>query len=236
MMVAAEALARWRHPVRGELDPRRFLDAVERSGLLPSFEEAVLDQALAAHARWRAAGIAAPVAVNAGPRSLLDPDFPRLVRSMLARHEVTGADLVVELTESLSIEDLELVEPVLAQLRETGVRLALDDFGTRSSSMAMVIRVPDCDLKIDRSFVADMDRSPETLEVIRHTVELGRSLGRVVVAEGVERDEQRAALVAMGCPAGQGHLFARPLPIDDLMDVVTTGSDGVVGRLARPLR
>ncbi|HEY7223358.1 MAG TPA: bifunctional diguanylate cyclase/phosphodiesterase [Micromonosporaceae bacterium] len=234
-MVAAEALARWRHPVRGELDPRRFLDAVERSGLLPSFEEAVLDQALAAHARWVAAGIHAPVAVNAGPRSLADPEYPRLVRRMLAQHGASGADLVVELTESLSIDDLALAETVLAQLREAGVRLALDDFGTRSSPMAMVTRIPGVDLKVDRSFVAAMDRSPESLAVVRSTVELGRSLGRLVVAEGVERDDQRRALRAMGCRAGQGHLFARALPIDDLMRVLAPGRDGVAGRVAEPL-
>src|SRR5262245_41386053 len=164
-MVAAEALARWRHPVRGELDPRRFLDAVERSGLLASFEEAVLDLALQAHARWSAAGIAAPVAVNAGPRSLLDPEFPERVLRRVAAHGAAGTDLVVELTESLTLEDLELAEAALAQLRAAGVRLALDDFGTRSSPMATVSRVPGVDLKIDRSFVAAMHDSPASLAV-----------------------------------------------------------------------
>jgi EAL domain-containing protein (putative c-di-GMP-specific phosphodiesterase class I) len=235
VMVAAEALARWRHPVRGELDPRRFLDAVERSGLLPSFEEAVLDQALAAHRRWRSAGINAPVAVNAGPRSLLDPEFAPRVSAMLAKHGASGKDLVVELTESLTLEDLELAEVALSQLRADGVRLALDDFGTRSSPMATVSRVPGVDLKIDRSFVAAMDRSPESLAVVRSTVELGRSLGRVVVAEGVEREDQRLALWEMGCPAGQGHLFARPMPVDDFMNLIVSGLDGGVGRLAQPL-
>ncbi len=235
MMVAAEALARWRHPVRGELDPRRFLDAVERSGLLPSFEEAVLEQALAAHARWRAAGIDAPVAINAGPRTLLDPEFAPRVIGMLARFQASGKDLVVELTESLTLADLELAAPALAQLQAAGVRLALDDFGTRSSPMATVSRLQDVDLKIDRSFVGAMDRSPESLAVVRSTVALGHSLGCTVVAEGVEREDQRQALVEMGCPAGQGHLFARAIPIDDFMDMIVPGADGVPGRLATPL-
>jgi diguanylate cyclase (GGDEF)-like protein len=235
MMVAAEALARWRHPSRGELDPRRFLHAVERSGLLASFDEAVLDQALTAHARWRAAGIAAPVAVNAAPRSVLDPEYPQRVHRALSRQGVAGSELVIELTESLTLADVELAEPTLAQLRAAGVRLALDDFGTRSSPLAMVTRLPFVDLKIDRSFVETMVSSPESRAVVRSTVELGRSLGRVVVAEGVEHDEEREMLVEMGCPAGQGHLFARAVPIDDLMQLVSPGLDGVVGRLARPL-
>jgi len=235
MMIAAEALARWRHPVRGELDPRQFLHAVERSGLLASFDEAVLAQALAAHARWRAAGVDAPVAVNAAPRSLLDPEYPQRVRRALSAQGAGGTDLVVELTESLTLDDVDLADRVLAELRAAGVRLALDDFGTRSSPLAMVTRLPFIDLKIDRSFVEAMVTSPESLAVVRSTVELGRTLGRMVVAEGVEHEDQRRALVEMNCPTGQGHLFARALPIDDLMCIITPGLDGVVGRLASPL-
>jgi diguanylate cyclase (GGDEF)-like protein len=234
-MIAAEALARWRHPDRGELDPRRFLAAVERSGLLPSFDEAVLDQALAALVRWRAAGVAAQVAVNASPRSLLDPEYPSLVDRQLARYGLHGADLVIELTESLTPDDLDLAAPSLARLRAIGVRLALDDFGTRASSLVLVARLPEVDLKIDRSFVDEMTASPASLAVVRSTVELGRSLGRLVVAEGIEREEQRRTLLAMGCSAGQGHLFGRPLPIDELMRALERGMDGVAGQLARPM-
>jgi diguanylate cyclase (GGDEF)-like protein len=230
-MIAAEALARWHHPDRGDLDPRRFLAAVERSGLLPAFAEAVLDQALAAMLRWRALGVDAPVAVNASPRSLLDPTFPLMVRSQLTRHNVAGPDLVIELTETLTLTQVELIGGVLRDLRDAGVRLALDDFGTRSSSLAMLAKVPFFELKIDRSFVAGMATSPEALAVVKSTVELGRSLGRFVVAEGVERDDQRLALWEMGCPGGQGHLFAKPMPIDALMLIIANGIGGVVGRL-----
>ena len=118
-----------------------------------------------------------------------------------------GGDLVIELTESLTLSQVELVGDVLRELRDAGVRLALDDFGTGYSSLAMLAKVPAYELKIDRSFVAAMATSPEALAVVRSTVELGRSLSRLVVAEGVERAEQRQALWEMGCPAGQGHLF-----------------------------
>lgn len=234
-MVSAEALARWRHPERGYLDPRRFLAAVERSGLLPAFAEAVLDQALAAMKRWQALGIDAPVAVNASPRSLLDPTFALMVNERLAYHGVAGSDLVIELTETLTLSQVDLIGGVLRDLREAGVHLALDDFGTRSSSLAMLAKVPFMELKIDRSFVSAMGTSPEALAVVRSTVELGRTLHRYVVAEGVERDEERVALWQMGCPAGQGHLFAKPMPIDELMRLIEPGVDGVVGRLYRPM-
>jgi len=234
-MISAEALARWHHPDRGDLDPRRFLAAVERSGLLPAFAEAVLDQALDAMRRWRALGVMAPVAVNASPRSLLDPTFPGMVRDRLAAGDVAGADLIIELTETLTLSQVEMVGGVLRELRECGVRLALDDFGTGYSSLAMLAKVPVYELKVDRSFVSTMETSPEALAVVRSTVELGRSLNHMVVAEGVERADQRMTLWEMGCPAGQGHLFGKPMSIEALLAVVSAGTGGVVGRLCEPI-
>jgi diguanylate cyclase (GGDEF)-like protein len=234
-MISAEALARWQHPDRGDLDPRRFLAAVERSGLLPAFAEAVLDQALAAMLRWRAVGVVAPVAVNASPRNLLDPTFPGVVADRLAAHGLRGRDLIIELTETLTLGQVELVGGVLSELRASGVRLALDDFGTSASSLSMLARVPVDELKVDRGFVAEMGTTAGAIAAVRSTVELGRSLDLFVVAEGVERDDQRMALWEMGCPAGQGHLFARPMPIDALLDRLTPGLDGVPARLYPPV-
>jgi diguanylate cyclase (GGDEF)-like protein len=234
-MIAAEALARWQHPARGDLNPRGFLAAVERSDLLPAFAEAVLDQALATMMRWQDLGLKAPVAVNASPRSLLDPSFPRMVRNRLAAHGARSEDLVIELTESLTLGQVDLVGDVLRELREAGLCLALDDFGTGSSSLSMLAKVQVHELKIDRSFVAAMSSSPEAAAVVRSTIELGRSLGLLVVAEGVEREEQRRALWALGCPAAQGHLFARGMPAAALMELVRHGVDGTPGRLCAPI-
>jgi diguanylate cyclase (GGDEF)-like protein len=233
-MIAAEALARWHHPDRGDLGPRRFLWAVERSGLLPGFAEAVLDQALAAMLRWRAAGVDAPVAVNASPRSLLDAAFPRMVLGRLAAFGVSGADLVIELTETLTLAQVDLIGGVLDELRAAGVRLALDDFGTGFSSLRMLDRVRVDELKIDRSFVAAMDSSPKAAAAVRLTIELGRSLEMLVVAEGVESPRQRRALWVQGCPAGQGHLFGRPMSIDALLSALG-GGDGSPVRLAESI-
>ena len=233
-MIAAEALARWHHPDRGDLGPRRFLAAVERSGLLPDFAEAVLDQALAAMLRWRAAGVDAPVAVNASPRSLLDPAFPRMVLGRLEANGATGSDLVLELTETLTPAQVDHIGGVLDQLRGAGIRLALDDFGTGFSSLGMLDRVRVDELKIDRSFVAAMDSSPQAAAAVRFTIELGRSLGMLVVAEGVESPRQRRELWTQGCPAGQGHLFGRPMSIEALLATLR-GADGSPDRFAESI-
>jgi diguanylate cyclase (GGDEF)-like protein len=234
-VIAAEALARWRHPDRGNLDPLRFLETVERSGLLPAFADAVLDQSLVAAGTWRDAGFDLPVAVNVSPRSLLDPRFPSAVVARLRAHDLPPDRLVLELTETLTISQLEVVDQVLSQLRDAGIKLALDDFGTGYSSLSVLSRIPVHELKIDRGFVTAMDTSAEAAAVIRSTVDLGRSLDLAVVAEGVESEPQRRALWELGCTAGQGHLFARPMPSARLLAALHRGSGGRPGTLAAAL-
>jgi diguanylate cyclase (GGDEF)-like protein len=234
-VVAAEALARWHHPDRGNLDPRRFLHAVERSGLLSAFAEAVLDQALHTASDWQDAGFDLPVAVNVSPRSLLDRSFPEMVLARLDAHGLPADLLFLELTETLTISQLEVVDRVLGDLRDAGIRLALDDFGTGYSSLSVLSRIPVHELKIDRAFVSAMDSSNEAAAVVRSTVDLGRSLDLVVVAEGVESETQRHKLWELGCAAGQGHLFARPLPAARLLAALHRGSGGRPGTLAPPL-
>ncbi|MGC1215453.1 MAG: bifunctional diguanylate cyclase/phosphodiesterase, partial [Micromonospora sp.] len=234
-VTGAEALARWHHPTHGMIDPLRFLEAVERSGLLPAFAEAILDQALLAAGTWRDAGFDLPVSVNVSPRSLLDARFPGAVLARLRAHDLPPDRLVLELTETLTLSQLDVVDQVLSRLRESGVRLALDDFGTGYSSLSLLSRIPVHELKIDRSFVTAMDSSAEAAAVIRSTLDLGRSLDLAVVAEGVESEPQRRALWELGCIAGQGHLFARPLPAGTLLAALQRGAGGRPGALATPL-
>ncbi|WP_435206730.1 putative bifunctional diguanylate cyclase/phosphodiesterase [Micromonospora sp. bgisy143] len=234
-VTSAEALARWHHPTHGLIDPLRFLEAVERSGMLPAFAEAILDQALIAAADWRDAGFDVPVAVNVSPRSLLDARFPGSVLARLRAHDLPPERLVLELTETLTLSQLDVVDRVLSRLRDEGVRLALDDFGTGYSSLSLLSRIPVHELKIDRSFVTTMESSAEAAAVIRSTLDLGRSLNLAVVAEGVESEPQRRALWELGCSAGQGHLFARPMPAGTLLAALQRGSGGQPGTLARPL-
>ncbi|GIJ08746.1 hypothetical protein Van01_19600 [Micromonospora andamanensis] len=231
-VIAAEALARWRHPTHGMIDPLRFLETIERSGLLPAFADAILDQALIAAGTWRDAGFDVPVAVNVSPRSLLDARFPGSVLARLRAHDLPPDRLILELTETLTLSQLDVVDQVLTRLRDAGVRLALDDFGTGYSSLSLLSRIPVHQLKIDRSFVTAMESSTEAAAIIRSTLDLGRSLDLAVVAEGVEREAQRHALWELGCTAGQGHLFARPLPAGTLLAALQRGTGDRTGCLA----
>jgi diguanylate cyclase len=231
-MISAEALARWQHPEKGTVDPGNFLDQIERSGLLTAFTDAVLDQALASAAEWRALGCDTPVAVNISPRSLLDRRLPMLVGTRLEDHKVPAESLVLELTESLTISQLEVVDRVLAELRELGCKLALDDFGTGFSSLSVLPRVPVHEIKIDMSFVRKMETTPAEAAVVRSTIELARGLELLVVAEGIERESQRQLLWELGCTAGQGHLFAKPMPLPALLALITAPG---APRFAEPL-
>jgi len=230
-VVSAEALARWHHPRQGAVSPAMFIGAVERSGLLPAFSAAVLDEALNAAATLRMAGHPLPIAVNVSPRSLLDPTFPDQVERALEAANVPPEALIVELTETLTLSQMDVVEDVLDALENLGVRIALDDFGTGYSSLTTLARVPVHELKIDRAFITDM-ANPTQAAVVRSTIDLGRSLSLMVVAEGVESEEQRRVLWEMGCPAGQGHLFARSMPLPRLLDTLARGYAGRPGALA----
>ncbi|MEU8239318.1 bifunctional diguanylate cyclase/phosphodiesterase [Actinoplanes missouriensis] len=234
-VVSAEALARWRHPAQGSLTPVQFLETVERSGQLPAFADAVLEQSLIALQSWREAGFDLPVAVNVSPRSLLDPKFPSAVLARLTRHEIPPDQLTLELTETLTISQLDVVERALAELRDAGVRLAIDDFGTGISSLSVLSRIPVHQLKIDSAFVAAVETSAEAAAVIRTTVDLARNLRLTVVAEGVESEPQRRALWELGCLAGQGHLFARPYSAARFLAALQRGSGGRPGVLAAAL-
>jgi EAL domain-containing protein (putative c-di-GMP-specific phosphodiesterase class I) len=234
-VVGAEALARWHHLQHGNLNPMRFLETVERSGKLPAFADAVLAQSLGAVVTWREAGFDLPVAVNVSPRSLLDPQFPAAVLDRLATLGVPADRLILELTETLTISQLEVVDRALGELRSAGVRLALDDFGTGFSSLTVLSRIRVHALKIHREFVTAVETSPEAAAVIRSTVDLARSLHLTVIAEGVESEPQRHALWELGCVTGQGHLFARPMPSARLLAVLQRGSGGRPGTLAPAL-
>jgi EAL domain-containing protein (putative c-di-GMP-specific phosphodiesterase class I) len=233
--VAAEALTRWDHPRHGLLPPAQWLSLMERSELLPGFTLTVLHQAIAAASRWRAAGVELTVAVNISPHSLLDPRFPELVQHALSAHRLDPGRLLIEIVESTSVTQLQQAEQSLAELRAAGVRLALDDFGTGNSSLTVLSRVAVDQLKIDRTFVAAMRSSTEAEAVVRSTIELARTLGLDVVAEGVETSQQRRALWELGCGSAQGHLFGKPVTGEELLRLVVAGTDGVPSCLAPPI-
>jgi diguanylate cyclase (GGDEF)-like protein len=231
-----EALVRWRHPRRGQLSPNDFIRTVEHTELLTPFTRRVLDLALSAASTWHAAGVDVPVSVNVSARSLLDPGFPAQVADALRRHRAPASRLVLEITESVAVSEQDIVDDVLAELRGSGVQLSLDDFGTGYSSLAIVTRAPVDEIKIDRSFVDNMIDSPAAGAVVRGAVELAARLGVRVVAEGVETTEQRAALIALGCPSAQGYHFCRPMPADRIVQALTQLAEAAAPNNIRTLR
>jgi diguanylate cyclase (GGDEF)-like protein len=215
-----EALIRWKHPRRGTLTPGTFVRAAEGSELLGEFTRYVIDRALVVAADIAANGITVPISVNLSPQSLMDPHLPGDVQELLRRHRVPANLLVLEITETVVMRELEVVDEVLAALREIGVQLAVDDFGTGFSSLTFLTRIAVHEVKVDRSFVMRMADSPHAAAIVRATIELGRELGLRVVAEGVETAAQRAALAALGCSAAQGYHFFKPMPADKIVAVL----------------
>jgi len=205
-----EALVRWTHPERGEIPPTVFVPLAEESEAILRLGEFVLEQALAALARFRAVVPGLEIAVNLSGHQLLHPGLVDGVALALARHGIDPAALCLEVTESAAVADLASAGNVLARLRALGVRVALDDFGTGYSSLSYLRRLPVDVLKIDKSFVDD-GTDATGAAVLSGIVTLSSALGLVTVAEGIETHQVRDVVRAAGCTWGQGYLFARPL-------------------------
>lgn len=213
--VSAELLLRWTHPVRGVVSPARFIPIAEQTGLILRVGDWVLEQGLRTLVRLQAAGRALPLSINVSPRQFRQPDFVQRVSTLLAQ---TGADpsrLIFEVTEGLLIENLDATIARMNELAALGIRFSIDDFGTGYSSLAYLKRLPLYELKIDKSFIQDTPTDPSDTAIVQLILSMASSLGLRVVAEGVETPEQAEFLVARGCDAMQGYLFARPMPIDE---------------------
>jgi diguanylate cyclase (GGDEF)-like protein len=209
-VTGVEALARWRHPVRGEVPPDSFIPVAERTGLIVELERQVLDQVCAQMARWRHLVPDLKVGVNFSARHLREPDVVSAVLSCLARHGVPPSMLVAEVTESLFFGDEVVVGAVLRELHEAGIVLALDDFGTGFSSLSRLSGHPFRVLKVDRAFLADITEDGPPPAILLATLAMAKGLGLDVVAEGVETPAQLDFLLAQGCPFAQGYLLRRP--------------------------
>jgi EAL domain-containing protein (putative c-di-GMP-specific phosphodiesterase class I) len=214
-IVGAEALMRWERPGHGLVPPNDFIPLAEETGLIQPLGAWILREACRQAREWRADGFAGLcVNVNVSARQLHDPDFEQLVRSTLAETGLEPDALVLEVTESSVIQNPELTIPKLDRIVATGVRLTLDDFGEGHSSLGHIRRLPIEGLKIARPFVRELADPEGDARLLRGIVELAHSLELRLVAEGIEEAEQRDALHALGCPLGQGFLFARPLDAD----------------------
>lgn len=217
-LVGAEALLRWQHPEQGLIPPSVFIEVAEQSGIIDTLGPLVLRTACGDAARWREARAPADeplfVSVNVSPRQLRGGDLPGTVAACLAASGLPARQLHVELTETAVIGDEAQVVDLLSQLRLMGVQVWLDDFGTGFSGLSHLRRVPVDGVKIDRSFVADIPRDPDDLALTTAIIAMAHSLDIIVVAEGVEKAEQSAALRDRGCDLAQGYWFGHPLDPD----------------------
>jgi diguanylate cyclase (GGDEF)-like protein len=215
-VVGVECLARWVHPAHGEVAPEDFVAVAEHTGQLARLTESVLVAGLRRCRAWADAERPFAIAVNLSARILLDSRFPELVRELLEEHGVDPGLVTFEISEPGMLSDIERVLPSLYRLRDLGVRLSVDDFGTGASSLAYLRQWPVHEVKIDDSFVQGMATDSGDLAIVRAVIGLSREFGLTVVAEGVESELTLELLEEMGCEIGQGYLFSRPLPFERL--------------------
>jgi EAL domain-containing protein (putative c-di-GMP-specific phosphodiesterase class I) len=218
-MVGAEALLRWSHPSLGAISPTEFIPLAESDGLITRLGRWVIADACRTMARWRAAGTGPRwVAVNVSAHQLDDPELADFVAKCLADHGLEPGHLHLELTETAIAVAVPSRLSALAELRRLGLRVALDDFGTGYSSLSSVNHLPLDVVKIDRSFIAGCDATPEAAVILRGIVEIAHSLGYEVVAEGVERAEELRLLEEMSCDMAQGYLLGRAVSADSIAE------------------
>lgn len=222
---SVEALARWQHPKRGLLGPDEFIFLAESTGLIRQLTRHVLDAALCQCSLWHDAGHQIGVAVNLSERDLLDLRLPDEVAELLAKWELEPHWLELEITENTLLRDPLRTKEILGRLKALGVMLAIDDFGSGYSSLGYLKRLPLDVLKIDRTFVTNMEVDLDDAAIVRTTIDLGHSLGLRVVAEGVESDSVRETLAELACDAAQGFYFSRPVPGEDVA-TLTGRADG----------
>jgi diguanylate cyclase (GGDEF)-like protein/PAS domain S-box-containing protein len=238
-LVAFEALARWRHPERGPIDPSVFIPIAEESGLIAPLTDWVTDEACRQLKAWQTSHpryAALRLHVNISGFGLAQSTFVGRVTRTLLANGLAASHLTLEITESTLMAQLETAVDAMTQLRELGIGLSVDDFGTGYSSLAYLATLPINSLKIDRSFVQQLQASRPNSEIVRAVVTLGGALGKSVIAEGIETPAQLAQLRCVGCQFGQGHLLARPLiapQADALLAARAARETGV--RAAAPL-
>src|SRR3954454_6164974 len=213
-ITGVEALIRWQHPTRGRLAPDRFIALAESNGHIAAIGLWVLHTACTQLRRWQdlTAGAAdLQMSVNVSTRQLADPGFPSDVRAAIAAAGIDPTRLTLEITEHLLLDDCDLMQQRLEELKQIGVRLAVDDFGTGYSALSYLQKFPIDVLKIDRSFVAGIDRDPERARLVRSIVEMGHNLRLSVVSEGIEEAGEAALMREFRSQFGQGHLFSEPV-------------------------
>ena len=213
-----EALIRWRHPARGLVSPGQFIPIAEESGLIVPLGEWVLHRSFRQFKIWQKQGLPSMrLSINISALQFQQPGFPGFLKDRLVEYDVDPRLIELELTESMLMQNAGDVLRTLEEIKCLGVRLAIDDFGTGFSSLSYLSRFPIDRLKIDQSFVRDVEHSPANESITRAIVALANSLSLDIIAEGIETVAERAVLEHLHCTEGQGYLFARPMPAEDIV-------------------
>jgi len=215
-VAGVEALLRWAHPERGMVFPDHFIPFAEKTGFIRAITAWVLERSAALAAQLAAAGTPLRVSVNLSTRDLMDQELPAKFAAVLARHTLQPATFCLEITESAIMDDPVRAQQTLEGLHAMGVALSIDDFGTGYSSLAYLKRLPVQELKIDKSFVLNMERDAGDAKIVRSTIDLGHNMGLKVVAEGLENLAVWELLAKMGCDQGQGYYISKPMPAEQL--------------------
>ena len=220
-LVGVEALARWTHPTRGPIPPDEFIVQAEKSQDIYRLTLFVMDQAIRSAAQLRGRGIHINMSVNLSASLLDHSDLVGTIRVMLTAHHLPPEVLTIEITETAQIENSRQARQTLAQLRRTGIRLSIDDYGTGQSNLEYLTEIEADEIKIDKRFVMTMRDSQRNLEVVKSTIDLAHRLGAVAVAEGIEDAETMALLASLGCDVGQGYHLGKPQLFSELTATLT---------------
>ncbi|MES2073310.1 MAG: EAL domain-containing protein [Pseudomonadota bacterium] len=220
-IIGAEALIRWHHPKRGLVAPDSFIPVAEKTGIIVAIGEWVLDEACRQMRAWHDMGHSHwKIAVNLSALQFSNENLLKLVLSTLARHQLPADCLILEVTESTAMHDVEASLQTLNKLAESGINISIDDFGTGYSSLLHLKRMPACELKIDRGFIHELERGSDDAAIVSAIVALGQSLDLRIVAEGVETEKQKDFLTLLGCNTLQGYLMGRPMPPDKFIAAI----------------
>ncbi len=226
-VVGAEALVRWPHPVFGLVRPQQFLPLVRQHGLMRTFTDVVLDQALSDAAQWRRRGFDVPVAVNLFPPLVGDVNLPGRIFDALARHDLPGDSLIVEITEDLLLDNIDRTRNVLEVLREHHVHIALDDFGSGYSALTYLRKLPIDEVKVDHDLIGHVLTDPRAQAIVRAVIDLSHALNVTTVAEGVENAEIAGWLRDRGCEVAQGIHYSPPIAAPAMMELIGVAGSAV---------
>jgi len=215
-ITGVEALARWFHPQEGLLSPIHFIDLIEQSGRVQEFGRYVIRSIIIQLSHWQAQGSSIPVAINLSPYNLLDPGLINFIKALLNKHQVSPRMLEIELTESATSLKIQSISHKFDELKRLGIPLAIDDFGTGMSSLSYISNLNVNIIKIDKSFIDQIETNEKHQAIVSSIITLAKSIGSNVVAEGIETKAQAALLKQMGCCYGQGYFFSRPISAKEM--------------------